>query len=97
MKQLFLGLFFFIISSYSFAKRTEIVLWHSMAGTLGQEVAWLAKEFNRNQTQFIVKPVYKGNYIESLTSYAAAVRSKEPPALIQVFEVGKISCFILRV
>lgn len=72
---------------FSFATQ-EIVFWHSMAGQLGEEVNQLAKQFNQQQTQYQVKPIYKGNYIESLSSFAAAFRAKQPPNMIQVFEVG---------
>ncbi|KTD25743.1 extracellular solute-binding protein [Legionella maceachernii] len=69
-------------------KPIEIVLWHSFAGHLGEEMNRLAADFNRTQPLYVVKPVYKGEYIESLTSFAAAFRAKQPPGLIQVFEVG---------
>lgn len=70
------------------AKPTEIVLWHSLAGQLGSAVQSLANGFNQSQTAYRVKPVYKGDYVESLTSFAAAFRAKRAPALVQVFEVG---------
>lgn len=70
------------------AKRIELVLWHGMAGHLGDEVRLLADDFNQQQTQYFVKPVYKGNYVETLTSFAAAFRAKQPPAMVQIFEVG---------
>jgi sn-glycerol 3-phosphate transport system substrate-binding protein len=70
------------------AQPIELVLWHGLAGHLGEEVKRLASEFNQSQTQFLVKPVYKGDYIETLTSFAAAFRAHNPPALVQVFEVG---------
>ncbi len=70
------------------AKPVELVFWHGMAGHLGEEVRFLADDFNHSQNGYIVKPVYKGNYIETLTSFAAAFRAHQPPALVQVFEVG---------
>lgn len=84
LRFLFLGLFL----SVAQAKPTEIVLWHSLAGQLGTELQALVNGFNQSQIHYIIKPVYKGDYIESLTSFAAAFQAKEPPALIQVFEVG---------
>jgi sn-glycerol 3-phosphate transport system substrate-binding protein len=66
----------------------EIIFWHSMAGQLGEEVTRLTQAFNQSQTAFKVKPIYKGNYLESLTSFAAAFRAKHQPNLIQVAEVG---------
>jgi len=70
------------------AKRVELVLWHGMAGQLGAEVQRIADDFNHSQQRFSVKPVYKGNYLETLTSFAAAFRAHKAPAMVQVFEVG---------
>ena len=71
-----------------FALPQDIIFWHSMAGQLGEEVARMAQQFNDSQTAYRVRPVYKGDYMESLTSFAAAFRAKYPPNLVQVFEVG---------
>ena len=70
------------------AQRIELVLWHGMAGHLGDEVQLLADDFNHSQNEYFVKPVYKGNYVETLTSFAAAFRAHQPPAIVQIFEVG---------
>ena len=70
------------------AKPVDIILWHSLAGHLGTELRALAKDFNQSQKDYAIKPMYKGDYIESLTSFAAAFRAHQPPALVQVFEVG---------
>lgn len=72
----------------SHATRTELVLWHGMAGQLGEEVRALADGFNQSQKAYTIVPVYKGDYVETLTSFAAAYRAKKPPQLVQVFEVG---------
>ncbi|MDI1352892.1 MAG: extracellular solute-binding protein [bacterium] len=78
-----------LLCSFSLhAKRVELVFWHAMAGQLGEEVRVLTDAFNQSQTEFSVKPVYKGNYLETLTSFAAAFRAHRAPALVQVFEVG---------
>ncbi|VEB33783.1 glycerol-3-phosphate-binding periplasmic protein precursor [Legionella sainthelensi] len=70
------------------AERIELVFWHGMAGHLGDEVQALAHEFNHSQSKYLIKPVYKGNYVETLTSFAAAFRAHHPPAIVQIFEVG---------
>ncbi len=84
--------FFFLVFMLVFlplqAKPVEIVFWHSMAGPLGAEVKKLVTDFNNTQPDYVIKPVYKGDYLESLTSYAAAYQAKQPPALVQIFEVG---------
>jgi len=88
MKNIILFLLFCLINICAQANRVELIFWHGMAGHLGNEVRLLAKEFNRSQNEFTIKPVYKGNYIETLTSFAAAFRAHKPPAIVQVFEVG---------
>lgn len=70
------------------AERIELVFWHGMAGHLGEEVQELAREFNQSQSKYVIKPVYKGHYVETLTSFAAAFRAHHPPAIVQIFEVG---------
>ena len=71
------------------AKPVEIIMWHAMAGPIGLEVNRLADKFNALQTDYVLKPIYKGNYLETLTAFAAAYRGHMPPALVQIFEVGR--------
>lgn len=71
-----------------YAKPMELVFWHAMAGHLGEQVNQLAQDFNISQHDYVIKPVYKGNYIETLTSFAASFRAHHPPAIVQIFEVG---------
>ena len=59
-----------------FALHQDIIFWHSMAGQLGEEVARLAQQFNDSQTAYRVKPVYKGDYVESLTNSVTPVSAK---------------------
>lgn len=83
--------FWLVLSCFHFsvmAEPLEIVFWHSMAGKLGEELTKITHEFNQSQANYTIKPVYKGDYLESLTSFAASFRAKQPPAMIQVFEVG---------
>lgn len=70
------------------AKVVDIVLWHSMAGHLGDELSHLVDNYNASQADYRIRPVYKGEYTDSLTSFAAAYRAHKAPAIIQVFEVG---------
>ncbi|CEG58206.1 extracellular solute-binding protein [Legionella fallonii] len=75
-------------SSLALAERTELIFWHAMAGHLGDEVRLLANDFNRSQNEYTIKAVYKGDYVETLTSFAAAFRAHKAPAIVQIFEVG---------
>src|SRR3990167_3919607 len=73
------------------AKSTEIVFWHSFSGQLSDRLTDLVRDFNQRQTNYVIKLVYKGEYINALTSFAAAFQAKQSPALIQIFEVGTAS------
>jgi len=68
--------------------KTEITWWHAMTGFLGERVNDITNKFNASQSEYEVKAVHKGGYPEALTAGIAAYRSKTPPHLIQVFEVG---------
>jgi sn-glycerol 3-phosphate transport system substrate-binding protein len=67
---------------------TEISWWHAMGGELGTKLEEIAKTFNESQTDYVVTPVFKGSYAETLTAAIAAFRANEQPAIVQVFEVG---------
>lgn len=79
-----------LFTSPTYAK-TEIEWWHAMGGALGQKVNQIASDFNANQSEYVIKPVYKGTYPETMTSAVAAFRAKNQPAIVQVFEVGTAS------
>ncbi len=67
---------------------TEIQWWHAMTGANNKVVDQLADEFNRSQSSYKVVPVFKGTYPETLSAGMAAFRAGQPPAIIQVFDVG---------
>ena len=67
---------------------TEIQWWHAMGGVLGERVNEICAGFNASQSEYVVKPVYKGNYTETMTGAVAAFRSGKGPHIVQVFEVG---------
>ncbi len=67
---------------------TEIQWWHAMTGANNEVVDTLSKEFNESQTEYKVTPVFKGTYPEALNAGIAAFRAKQPPHILQVFDVG---------
>ncbi|SUV84694.1 glycerol-3-phosphate-binding periplasmic protein precursor [Bordetella pertussis] len=67
---------------------TEIQFWHSMEGALGDRVNGLVEEFNKQNADYQIKAVYKGNYGESMNAGIAAFRAGNAPDILQVFEVG---------
>ncbi len=68
--------------------KTEIHWWHALTGQLGESLVTLARQFNESQGEYEVKPLNKGSYPETLTAAIAAYRQKNPPHIVQVFEVG---------
>ena len=79
-------LIIFTLIPFSFS--AEILWWHAMGGTLGEKVNEIATRFNESQDQHTIKPIYKGNYTETMTGAVAAFRAKKHPHIVQVFEVG---------
>jgi sn-glycerol 3-phosphate transport system substrate-binding protein len=67
---------------------TEIQFWHAMTAVLGERVNEIATKFNASQSQYVVKAVHKGSYAETLNAAVAAYRAKQPPHIVQVYEVG---------
>ena len=88
---LLLGLFVLAINVFPARAATEVQWWHAMGGKLGEKVEEICKKFNASQSDYVVKPVYKGNYTETMTSAIAAFRAKKQPHIVQVFEVGTAS------
>jgi sn-glycerol 3-phosphate transport system substrate-binding protein len=70
------------------AAKTEIQWWHAMQGVLGERVNEIAAKFNASQNDYEVKAVFKGPYPDTLNAAIAAYRAKQPPHVVQVFEVG---------
>ena len=66
----------------------EVQFWHAMPGALGDRVNDLAARFNAQQKDYKVVPVFKGSYDETLAAGIAAFRAKNPPHILQVYEVG---------
>ena len=62
---------------------TEIRFWHSMSGALGDHVAELAGRFNASQKEYLVAPLFKSGFDESIAAALGAARSVNAPHLIQ--------------
>ncbi len=67
---------------------TKIEFWHAMGGELGKKLEEITTSFNASQKEFVVTPVFKGTYPETMTAAIAAFRANQQPAIVQVFEVG---------
>ncbi|MEO1000312.1 MAG: extracellular solute-binding protein, partial [Pseudomonadota bacterium] len=68
--------------------QTEIVLWHAMGGQLGETVNSIVEKFNESQNEYVLTPVFKGGYEDTLTATIAAFRAGEQPNIVQVFDAG---------
>src|SRR5207247_7027924 len=68
--------------------KTEIQWWHAMQATLGERVNEIAAKFNASQSEYEVKAIFKGSYPEAMNGAIAAYRAKQPPHIVQVYEVG---------
>ncbi len=67
---------------------TEIQWWFAHGGRLGEKVQSIVADFNKKQNKYRVVATYKGNYHDTMMAGIAAFRSKKPPHILQVFEVG---------
>lgn len=86
-----LSLSFILMMTEAHSAKTEIIFWHSFADNLERELKAITQGFNQSQSDYTIKPVYKGEYMESLINFAAAFRANQAPALIQIFEVGSMA------
>ncbi|TCK05717.1 sn-glycerol-3-phosphate ABC transporter substrate-binding protein UgpB [Marinobacterium mangrovicola] len=86
-----LGVALASVMAFNAQAATQIEWWHAMGGTLGEKVNEIAAGFNASQDDYEVKPVFKGNYTETMTAAVAAFRAKQQPHIVQVFEVGTAS------
>jgi sn-glycerol 3-phosphate transport system substrate-binding protein len=77
-----------VVPGSAIAAPTAIQWWHAHGGELGQKVDAICDGFNKSQSQYQVVPTYKGSYADTMTAGIAAFRAKNPPHILQVFEVG---------
>jgi len=70
------------------AEKITINWWHAMGGRLGEKVNEIAANFNASQDKYQLVATYKGSYPDTMTAGIAAFRSKNPPHILQVYEVG---------
>ena len=78
------------------AEQITINWWHAHGGRLGELVNGIADGFNKSQSKYKLVATYKGNYADTMTAGIAAYRSKNPPHILQVFEVGTATMMAAR-
>ncbi len=70
------------------AQTIEIQFWHAMSGGRTAAVERIVDGFNAEYDDINVTAQFTGSYAETLTQGISAVRSGNPPHIIQVYEVG---------
>lgn len=70
------------------AQTIEIEFWHAMSGGRTAAVERIVDGFNEEHPDINVTAQFTGSYAETLTQGISAVRSGNPPHIIQVYEVG---------
>jgi sn-glycerol 3-phosphate transport system substrate-binding protein len=88
MKSVNLWVVGLVVLPVSAQAQTEISWWHAMTGANSEVVEKIASDFNSSQSDYVVKPVFKGTYPETLNAGIAAFRAGQAPDIIQVFDVG---------
>ncbi|TDO95143.1 carbohydrate ABC transporter substrate-binding protein (CUT1 family) [Halanaerobium saccharolyticum] len=70
------------------AQTIELEFWHAMSGGRTAAVQKIVDGFNAEHPNINVTAQFTGSYAETLTQGISAVRSGNPPHIIQVYEVG---------
>lgn len=78
----------FIFSAWTVSAQIEIEFWHAMSGGRTAAVERIVDGFNAEHPDINVTAQFTGSYAETLTQGISAVRSGNPPHIIQVYEVG---------
>jgi sn-glycerol 3-phosphate transport system substrate-binding protein len=65
-----------------------LTFWHAMSGQLGDVLTGIVNGFNASQSAYVVTPVYKGPYPDTMTATIAAYRAGSAPHITQIFDVG---------
>ena len=82
------ALAFAAVPAFAEGAPIEIQWWHALTGVNSEQVNKMADEFNHSQSQYKVVPVFKGGYADTMQAAIAAFRAGDPPAIVQIFEVG---------
>jgi sn-glycerol 3-phosphate transport system substrate-binding protein len=80
-----------VFPASALAEPVTVNWWFAHGGRLGEKVQEIVGNFNSMQSKYKVVATYKGNYTDTMNAGIAAFRSKNPPHILQVFEVGTAS------
>ncbi len=76
--------------------RTQVEFWYGLANPLGGLIEQIVADFNASQSQYEVKPTFKGSYPETMVAAIAAFRAGNAPHIVQMFEVGTATMMSAR-
>lgn len=68
--------------------KVTVEFWHSMKGANAEAIDKLVGAFNSSQDKVEVKPLFKGNYDETIAAYKQSVQRKSTPELVQIYDIG---------
>jgi sn-glycerol 3-phosphate transport system substrate-binding protein len=77
-----------VVSAGVASAQVEIQWWHALTAVNSERINKIAQDFNNQQKEYKVVPVYKGGYADTLNAAIAAFRAGNAPHIVQVFEVG---------
>jgi len=88
-KHLGLWLAFLVLGPMALAQgKVTVQFWYSLGGTIGETVQELVKRFNASQDRVEVKAQYAGNYDDAINKLLASIRTKNPPHIAQIYDIG---------
>lgn len=93
---LVMGFGVMFMASDLMAKPIEIQFWHAQTGALEESLKKIVNAFNQSQNKYVVIPVAKGSYSETMNAGIAAFRSHNQPHILQVYEVGTQTMMLSR-
>ncbi len=68
---------------------TEVEFWHSMKGPNATALNQIVQQFNdAHKGKIKVKPVYEGDYDDTIAKYKTSVQQKHTPEIVQVYDIG---------
>lgn len=86
---LFVAMMATLFTGAAFAQEdVHLVFWHGMSGTNGEIIEYIVRTFNESHPGIVVEAQYQGSYEESINKLKAAMRTKDGPDLIQIYEGG---------
>jgi len=84
MKKILLIILFLSVTTTLFARKIEIVFWHSLGFHVKQIIEQMTDEYNRIQSDVKVTPVFQGMYEEMQVKMLAAAVTRQLPEVAQV-------------